>query len=216
MGLLSSGTPLAWEAARGYAEHVRRQGIEQLINIYTRVKDRTQDTLRWGDEVEYVMVQCDAAHRRAHVTVRAEEVLEGLRAEMKDRIERIPQDRHPHAMSADGFTATWHPEYGRYMLEGTPARPYSLDPRDLLGVELDMVARRQQAEALLRPGEVIVAMGNFPRLGCPDAFADESVPASSLTSESSRSLFFPDQFISNHPRFQYRPRHPWAAHNHIA
>jgi glutamate--cysteine ligase catalytic subunit len=51
MGLLSSGTPLGWEEAKGWAERVRAEGVEQLIHIYNRVKDRTQECLRWGDEV---------------------------------------------------------------------------------------------------------------------------------------------------------------------
>lgn len=202
MGLLSSGTPLAWEDSGAYVEHVRRQGIEQLINIYDRVKDRTQDTLLWGDELEYLMVHCDAtAPHRSHVTIRAEQVLDGLRAEMKQRLERIPEDQQPHGLSADGFTATWHPEFGRFMLEGTPALPYSLEARDLLGVEKDMMARRRQAEALLKPGEIILAMGNFPRLGCPDSFADPDLRGV-LSSEASHSLFFPDQYINIHPRYQ--------------
>lgn len=33
---------------------------------------------------------------------------------------------------------TFHPEYGRYMLESTPGSPYNGSVRDLLGVERDM------------------------------------------------------------------------------
>ena len=54
MGLLSSGTPLGWEEAEGWAKRVRTEGVEQIINIYNRVKDRTQDCLRWGDEVSFL------------------------------------------------------------------------------------------------------------------------------------------------------------------
>lgn len=200
MGLLSSGTPLAWEEAKKHADRVRTAGIEQLINIYLSKKDRTQDNLLWGDEVEYVMVVCDEDRRSSHVTVRAEEVLTSLRAEMKERTDRMADDQCPLAMSPDGFTATWHPEYGRYMLEGTPARPYRHDLKDLLFVEKNMIARRKQAEAFLRPGEYILSMGNFPRLGCPDSFADPAVERRSNL--ASHSLFFPDEFINLHPRFK--------------
>ena len=37
--------------------------------------------------------------------------------------------------------ASWHPEYGRYMLEGTPGEPYMGLPRDLLAVERNMKLR---------------------------------------------------------------------------
>lgn len=208
MGLLSTGTPLAWEEAAKYAEKVRREGIEQLINIYNRVKGRTLDNLRWGDELEYVMVECGedplTGAKRCFLSIRAEQVLEGLRAEMKERIDRMPDGMCPLMMSADGFTATWHPEYGRYMLEGTPARPYLVDTKDLVCVERDMIARRRQAEMLLRPGECILAMGNYPRLGCADAFADPRLLSSQkyLTNEATHSLCFPDEFINTHPRFK--------------
>jgi glutamate--cysteine ligase catalytic subunit len=51
MGLLSLGTPLPWEKASKYANKVRKDGIEQFINIYNQSKDRKGDLLYWGDEV---------------------------------------------------------------------------------------------------------------------------------------------------------------------
>lgn len=51
MGLLSLGTPLVWNEAKQYAEHVRTHGIEQFLNIYRSQKDRQNASLLWGDEV---------------------------------------------------------------------------------------------------------------------------------------------------------------------
>lgn len=51
MGLLSLGTPLAWDEAKKYADHVRSHGITQFLHIWDRVKDRCGDELLWGDEV---------------------------------------------------------------------------------------------------------------------------------------------------------------------
>lgn len=58
MGLLSGGTPLTWEETKNLSKHVRDHGIEQFINLYCRLKDRTTDVLEWGDEVlsEYEML----------------------------------------------------------------------------------------------------------------------------------------------------------------
>lgn len=53
MGLLSLGTPLAWNEAKEYADHVRKHGIEQFLNIYHSQKDREKQCLLWGDEVRY-------------------------------------------------------------------------------------------------------------------------------------------------------------------
>lgn len=51
MGLLSQGSPLNWEETKKYADHVRKHGIIQFLNIYNKVKDRQKDVLKWGDEV---------------------------------------------------------------------------------------------------------------------------------------------------------------------
>lgn len=51
MGLLTEGSPLSWEETKKLSEHVRKHGIEQFINLYRRLKDRTGDILKWGDEV---------------------------------------------------------------------------------------------------------------------------------------------------------------------
>lgn len=51
MGLLSLGTPLPWNEAKEFADHVRKHGIEQFLNIYHSQKDRQKQRLLWGDEV---------------------------------------------------------------------------------------------------------------------------------------------------------------------
>ena len=51
MGLLFLGTPLTWDEARKYADHVREHGITQFLHTWDRVKDRHGDELLWGDEV---------------------------------------------------------------------------------------------------------------------------------------------------------------------
>ena len=227
MGLLSLGTPLRWEEAAKYADHVRTNGIEQLLNAFNRVQERPQDGLRWGDEVEYLLVKVDPESHSARVTIRAEEVLASLHAEMKQKMQFMsvngccqqfeespipipsPLDESGRRRkSSDTFTAIWHPEYARYMLESTPAYPYGESVQDLLCVEKSMRMRRLQVEGLLKHNERLLSMGNFPRLGCTDAFvnangSDESDSDSTeLVNEASHSLFFPDNFISSHARFK--------------
>lgn len=41
---------------------------------------------------------------------------------------------------------TFHPEFGRFMLEATPGAPWGIDLKDLLDVEEDMKWRRQIAK----------------------------------------------------------------------
>ena len=51
MGLLSEGSPLSWEDTKKYADHVRKHGIQQFLNLYRKLQSRTKDVLYWGDEV---------------------------------------------------------------------------------------------------------------------------------------------------------------------
>ncbi|KAJ1914272.1 glutamate--cysteine ligase, partial [Tieghemiomyces parasiticus] len=78
MGLLSLGTPLHWEEANKYADHVRKNGIEQFLNIYRKNKDRQNDAHLWGDEIEYIVVSFDDEHRKARISVRAYDMLARL------------------------------------------------------------------------------------------------------------------------------------------
>jgi glutamate--cysteine ligase catalytic subunit len=145
------------------------------------------------------LIECDEETKTSHVSIHAEKLLDALGMEMRARIPAMEKSS-PSLKDVSGFSAAWHPEYGRYMMESTPAIPYRHDVKDLLCVERDMIARRKQAEVLLKKEEYLVTMGNFPRLGCPDSFADENL--SSLTNEASKSRYFPDEFINTHPRFK--------------
>lgn len=51
MGLLSLGTPLSWEEAVKFSDHVRTEGIKQFINAYNKGQAHNPNFWTWGDEV---------------------------------------------------------------------------------------------------------------------------------------------------------------------
>ncbi|CAN0403869.1 unnamed protein product, partial [Discosporangium mesarthrocarpum] len=57
-----------------------------------------------------------------------------------------------HAYRSEG--CQWHPEYGAWMLEGTPNRPMRGFTTDLARVERNMRLRRKRLLATLRPNEI--------------------------------------------------------------
>ena len=57
----------------------------------------------------------------------------------------------------------WRPEYGAYMVEGTPGQPYGSIVSFFNTVESNMRARRREVEALLRPDEILLSITSFPR-----------------------------------------------------
>ncbi|XP_045454710.1 glutamate--cysteine ligase isoform X2 [Melitaea cinxia] len=187
MGLLTEGSPLSWEETKALAEHVRHHGIEQFINLYSKLRDRTGDVLKWGDEVEYIIVKFDDKNQRATVSLRADEIL--------------PQLQEKETEEPENVKSLWRPEYGAYMVEGTPGKPYGGLLAHFNIVEANMRYRRVEASTLLKEGEVIMSITNFPRLGCPGF---TSPPYSPTPDRGvTRSHYFPDEGIfPGHPRFK--------------
>lgn len=189
MGLLSEGSPLSWEETKALAQHVREHGIEQFINLYARLRDRQGDMLKWGDEVEYIIVRFDDERKAAQVSLRAREMLAVL--------------NEKEAADPQGVKSLWRPEYGAYMIEGTPGKPYGGLLAHFNVVEANMRYRRLEVAEMLAPGEHVMSITNFPRLGCPDFTFPPAKPTPEDETCAARSLYFPDDAIyPGHPRFK--------------
>ncbi|KAG6375363.1 glutamate-cysteine ligase-domain-containing protein [Boletus reticuloceps] len=190
MGLLYLGTPLTWDETSKYADHVREHGITQFLHTWDRVKDRQGDELLWGDEVEYMVIALDNETKNAKLSLRQTEILAKLSKSITDL-----EDDTPDSISIP----TFHPEYGRYMLESTPGSPYTGSIQDLLSVESNMHYRRLLARRHLNPNEVPVTVTSFPRLGVPGIFTDPHFSPDGA--KSSHSLFLPEEITNPHARF---------------
>ena len=193
MGLLTLGQPLDWEETKRYAEHVRLHGLQQFIHMYNRLKDRRDECLKWGDEVEYMLIRVDDDAKRVQVLLKAEELLS------------IMDNRE--AAEGTNRQVLWRPEFAAYMIEGTPGHPYGeqLHDNKLLcnfsQIEKNMRLRRKEIDELLGPNEYLISLTAFPRLGCPKFTSPEYDPQPDTSIAG--SLFFPDQAIfSGHPRFK--------------
>ncbi|XP_052665884.1 glutamate--cysteine ligase catalytic subunit isoform X1 [Harpia harpyja] len=195
MGLLSQGSPLSWEDTRRHAEHVRKHGILQFLHIYRALRDRHKDVLKWGDEVEYMLVKFDHENKKVRLVLCGEEVLQTL----QDKGEKV-NPNHP---------TLWRPEYGSYMIEGTPGQPYGGTMSEFNTVQDNMRKRRQEAASVLKENEAVCTVTSFPsldlivvlhRLGCPGFTLPEYEPTP-VEGGASKSLFFPDEAINKHPRF---------------
>ncbi|SPO28439.1 probable gamma-glutamylcysteine synthetase [Ustilago trichophora] len=191
MGLLSLGTPMDWQDAQPLASHVRKHGIEQFISLWNKIKDRRGDILLWGDEIEYIVVSFDEETQNAKLSLRQEEILKVLSASDQETRESAP--------GLASQIPTFHPEFGRFMLESTPGSPYGASPKELRGVERNMRLRRQIARSHLKPNELPITLTSYPRLGVTDAPFTE--PHYEANGNASRSMFLPDELINPHARF---------------
>ncbi|KAG1827846.1 glutamate-cysteine ligase catalytic subunit [Suillus subalutaceus] len=191
MGLLYLGTPLTWDEAMQYADHVREHGITQFLHTWDRVKDRWGDQLLWGDEVEYMVVTFDDEEKNAKLSLRQTEILVKLNQVVGD----LTDDDTPAHVTVPAF----HPEYGKYMLESTPGSPYTSSISSLLSVETNMHYRRTLTRKHLKANEIPFTFTSFPRLGTRGVFTEPH--HSSDDAKSSYSLFLAEEITSPHPRF---------------
>ena len=102
-----------------------------------------------------------------------------------------------HSYESEG--CTWVPEYGAWMVEATPRRPYTGYSVDLLRVERNMRLRRKRILSELNDNEIAPTVAAFPLLG---ALGDDgSVPPVPVGGPVTESEYIGDAIINPHPRF---------------
>lgn len=92
----------------------------------------------------------------------------------------------------------FHPEFGRFMLEATPGKPWGIGFKELLDVEPDMKLRRKIAKDHMQATEYPITLTTFPQIGVPGQFTDPYYPVSG---PRLRSQFVPDEIANPHIRF---------------
>lgn len=201
MGLLALGTPLEWDDAKASADQVRDWGIKQLLAIWNRAKGKERDAMLWGDEVEYLVVNYSDDEANVTLSLRQADILAALAEDEELGKEGgvVPDLQEVDATKGGKETfPTFHPEFGRFMLEATPGKPWGIGFKDLLDVERNMKWRRKIAKEHMHSHEYPITLTTYPRLGSPGTFTSPSYPRSG---EKLRSQFVPDEIANPHIRF---------------
>ncbi|ETS74917.1 Glutamate--cysteine ligase [Pestalotiopsis fici W106-1] len=198
MGLLALGTALDWPDAKTHAHQVREWGIKQLLEIWNKAKHKERDAMLWGDEVEYLVVTYEKDDPKVLLSLRQADILKALAAdeELAAKGGGVPaiQDQKQQSNPLPVF----HPEFGRFMLEATPGKPWGIGFKELLDVEPDMKLRRRIAKDHMKSNEYPITLTTFPRLGVPGVFTEPHYPPSG---SKLRSQFVPDEIANPHIRF---------------
>ncbi|KAJ8609967.1 hypothetical protein CTAYLR_008091 [Chrysophaeum taylorii] len=189
MGVLTVGDPLSWEESLEFLAHVRDHGVIQFVKQYEKYKSIQKDELFYGDEIEYGLFRLEGG--KAYLSLRGAEVRELLeRREVEER-----------RGVAEAGKCTWHPEYGAWMVESTPAEPYSGFTADLRRVETNMRARRARLLAALKENEIAPTIVVFPMLGVSESSGGKNGTSFRLEGPYAQSRLVPDEVINPHPRF---------------
>jgi len=203
MGFLEEATPLPWREARGLAEHIKANGIEQFLVILKDHSSRFDPDLRWGEEVEYMLVEAEVDSNAGvggsgvRLLLMADGALKSLALRSKSYVESDP-------CAGCG----WRPEFGNHMVEGVtqPALRKGLDEMGL--VEPCMAFRRRELAAVVSPlahsgwEASALTLTTFPSIGTADSAAPAGPPTPSRSDGlGSRSCLLPDEVITPHARF---------------
>lgn len=186
MGLLKVGTPKTWSDSKNDLKYIREAGVRQFISTYNRVKDLKGDDLLWGDEIEYGVFHVDPENKKVRLSLRAKEIMDEL-----NRKESV------YSQVVEG--CNWVPEYGAWMVEATPNRPFTGYTTDLLRVERNMRLRRKRILTVLNENEISPTVSSFPMLGAQGD--DGSVPPTKVGGPRTESEYISDGIINPHPRF---------------
>jgi glutamate--cysteine ligase catalytic subunit len=124
-------------------------------------------------------VRLNPETREVYALCKAEEIL--------SRLKELPsQDQ-----------VIFHPEYGRFMVETTPGKPYGGFTTDIPLVESNMLLRRQLIQSVfLHDSDRLLSMASFPLLGV----GRHTYPAEPIGGPVTQSLYVPDTIMNQHPR----------------
>lgn len=81
----------------------------------------------------------------------------------KEVMDELNKKESSQPDAAEG--CSWVPEYGSWMIESTPSRPYTGYAEDLLRVERNMRLRRKRLLSVLREGEIAPTVSTYPLMG---------------------------------------------------
>jgi hypothetical protein len=123
MGFLSvNGFLMTYEEYKHWQVRYKRHGLMQFCNLYNTHKARQipQKDLHWGEEIEYSLYFFDEEHKRVRLACDASKIIASYNEANHD------------STDPDGFTLL--PEYGNWMIEAVPIKPYGSysDPNQLL------------------------------------------------------------------------------------
>jgi len=191
MGFLGLGAPYEWgdSLEDGVLAWVREHGIEQFLAMWNKIKDLESTELKWGDEIEYSILTIDEVNGTVKCKLRGKEIL--------DELNQKEVEYAACCEETERVVCSWVPEYGAWMVEGTPAQPYTGFASALMSVEKNMRKRRARLLSVLKAGEICPTVPCFPLMGV-DVFTDPPLPPGGSVGQS---LFIPDTMINPHPRF---------------
>jgi hypothetical protein len=113
MGFLSvNGFLMTYEEYKHWQVRYKRHGLMQFCKLYNTHKSRfiPEKDLHWGEEIEYSLYFFEEDHKRVRLACDASKII------------TIFNEANQGSTDPNAFALL--PEYGNWMIEAVPARPY--------------------------------------------------------------------------------------------
>jgi len=183
MGYLAdTAHPLNYEQTKALARYIKEHGIIQFLHLYKKFKDLQQENIFWGDELELHLLNINPLPR---LQLNSEYIFNSL--------------------ISDHFTL--QPEYGAWMLEAVPSKPYEFtgDPEIILQ---NFKARRDTIKSYCKEGDVLFSGTVFPLLKVGDYYVPTThEKAGNISEEKNPKVISPlgpnfkHELLNPHPRY---------------
>ncbi|CAA9987459.1 gamma-glutamylcysteine synthetase, putative [Plasmodium knowlesi strain H] len=150
MGFLKIGTPLSWEDVQKVKSLIRLYGILQFVHTYKCNKDRVDENIMFGDEIEYIVICNDENLKESSALLCATDLIDEM--------------MNLESVTYCEYGSHWTPEYSSFTIEGTPSVPFKFDINSSPFVEDSMRIRRIKLNNVLSaiPGVRAITLPCFP------------------------------------------------------
>ena len=189
----NDGEVFYWDDIKKHLEAIREKQVSQLIRIYNKHKNISNDPFKWGDEIELTIIKFDHENKKCYLLLRAEDffkhIEQVLKSEDKEAIEELSQ-------------CEFHNEYTSYEIETIPGSPNVGDVEALIKMEDNIKLRRKVIQKFLGKDEHVIALTSFPLLGCQNFTYPHKNPEDQKTEEKYNSLFYSNEVIMENELFK--------------
>jgi glutamate--cysteine ligase catalytic subunit len=193
MGFLSiKSNTLTWDESKQEQNQIKYYGVLQAIKLYETFKDihKKMDDLKWGEEIEYNVGTLCRKDSSAKIVIEGyDKVLEALKG--------IQQDEF-----------MYQAEFGSWMVEAIPNKPYVLYDIRSPAKALDLLIRRRQLinDEIFMQGLFMNTLSSWPNLGVKDFFQTDNNELYKIENyeehnTASKSCYMLDDMTNTHPRF---------------
>jgi glutamate--cysteine ligase catalytic subunit len=190
--LIDTSQTLPFSQTRALAKYIKEHGIIQFLLLYKKFKEFNNEELHWGDEIELHLLHIDPVTKLLKLQLNNDYIFKAIKSEDFDL----------------------QPEYGAWMLETVPSKPYDFDGDPNVPFQ-NFKARREKINSLCKKGDVLYQGTVFPLLKVGDFFVpkrrrrsverarrieEEKVSPPKKVRSHSKSRFR-QELLNPHPRY---------------